>query len=96
MSIIPKRKARIASRVVTMMTGIMRMLRILGKYEEMEGEDEEMEEEEGGEMYQDPSNCNDEHETDDEFLVALMRALAPGSAHARPSAQDPINTSRDF
>ena len=30
------------------------------------------------------------------FSLALMGALAPGSAHARPSAQAPIDTSENF
>ena len=30
------------------------------------------------------------------FPLAPMGALAPGSAHARPSAQAPINTSGNF
>ena len=30
------------------------------------------------------------------FLLALMGVLAPGSAHARPSAQAPIDTSGHF
>ena len=30
------------------------------------------------------------------FPLAPMGVLAPGSAHARPSAQPPINTSRNF
>ena len=31
-----------------------------------------------------------------EFPLAPMGALAPGSAHARPSAQAPIDTSGNF
>ena len=30
------------------------------------------------------------------FLLALMGALPPGSAYARPSAQAPIDTSGNF
>jgi hypothetical protein len=36
------------------------------------------------------------YDTKQEFLLAPMGALAPGSVHARPSAQAPIDTSGNF
>ena len=35
-------------------------------------------------------------EKDEEFPLAPMGVLAPGSAHARPSARPPIDTSGNF